>query len=87
MPSVLIPSPNVAGDHQTQNARAMVDAGASKLVSDVDATSTISTLVISLINDQKKLQKMNQSALAMAKPDAAATIATEILNLAKSRLN
>lgn len=87
MPSVLIPSPNVAGDHQTQNAQAMVDAGASELVKDADAVDAISELVTTLINDQHRLKEMNKAALALAKPDAAKTIATEILELAKSRLN
>ncbi len=87
MPSVLIPSPNVAGDHQTQNAQAMADAGASVLVKDQEATSAISELISKLINDQHRLKEMNKAALALAKPDAAKTIAQEILTLAKSRLN
>jgi UDP-N-acetylglucosamine--N-acetylmuramyl-(pentapeptide) pyrophosphoryl-undecaprenol N-acetylglucosamine transferase len=87
MPSVLIPSPNVAGDHQTQNAQAMADAGASELVKDDEAKSVISELVSKLINDQNRLKEMNKAALALAKPDAASTIANEILELAKSRLN
>ncbi len=87
MPSVLIPSPNVAGDHQTQNAQAMVDAGASQLIKDNNAVDTVAELVTSLINDQQKLKEMNKAAVALAKPDAAKTIATEILELAKSRLN
>lgn len=87
MPSVLIPSPNVAGDHQTQNAQAMVDAGASQLIKDKEAVDTVAELVTDLINNQKKLKEMNKAALALAKPDAAKIIATEILELAKSRLN
>ena len=85
--SVLIPSPNVAGDHQTQNAKAMADAGASVLLKDEDAVDAVAELVSDLINDQNRLQQMNKAALALAKPDAAATIAHEILELAKSRLN
>lgn len=87
MPSLLIPSPNVAGDHQTQNAQAMADAGASELVKDDEAKSVISELVSKLIIDQNRLKEMNKAALALAKPDAASTIANEILELAKSRLN
>lgn len=87
MPSVLIPSPNVAGDHQTQNAQSMVDSGASELVKDSAAVDTIAQLVTTLINDQEKLREMNKAALALAKPNAAKTIAAEILELAKSRLN
>jgi len=83
-PSVLIPSPNVAGDHQTQNAQSMVDAGASELLKDADAVNALPELVYSLINDQTKLKKMNQAALRLAKPDAAKMIAIEILELAKT---
>ena len=83
--SVLIPSPNVAGDHQTQNAKAMADAGASVLVKDVDAVKEIAGVVEGLINNPEKLEQMNQAALALAKPDANATIAKEILELAKSQ--
>lgn len=83
--SVLIPSPNVAGDHQTQNAKAMADAGASVLVKDVDAVQEIASVVKDLMNDTTKIETMNKAALALAKPDANATIAKEILELAKSR--
>lgn len=82
-PSVLIPSPNVAGDHQTQNAKSMVDAGASELLKDSDAVNALPELVHSLIQNQEKLKAMNQAALRLAKPDAAKMIAKEILELAK----
>ena len=84
--SVLIPSPNVAGDHQTQNAKAMADAGASVLVKDSDAVKTVTDVVEDLFNNPSKLEKMNYAALALAKPNASTTIAKEILELAKSRL-
>ena len=86
-PSVLIPSPNVAGDHQTQNAQSMVDAGASQLLKDADAVNALPELVHSLIKDQEKLKAMNKAALKLAKPDAAKIIAKEILELAKSNNN
>ena len=84
-PSVLIPSPNVAGDHQTQNAQSMVDAGASELLKDADAVNALPELVHSLIKNQEKLKEMNKAALRLAKPDAAKMIAKEILELAKSK--
>ena len=86
-PSVLIPSPNVAGDHQTENAKAMADAGASELLKDEDAKNALPELVNSLISDQEKLKKMNLAALSLAKPNAAKEIAQEILEIAKSRMN
>ncbi|HCD51389.1 MAG TPA: undecaprenyldiphospho-muramoylpentapeptide beta-N-acetylglucosaminyltransferase [Balneolaceae bacterium] len=81
-PSVLIPSPNVAGDHQTQNARSMAEAGASELLPDKDAVDALPELVTRLISDQEKLQKMNIAAQSLAKPNAAHVIANEILELA-----
>ncbi len=86
-PSVLIPSPNVAGDHQTQNAKAMVEAGASVLLIDAHATRSLPSVVHTLLHDQRKLSAMTKAALKHAKPDAAKQIANEILELAKSRLN
>ncbi len=85
-PSVLVPSPNVAGDHQTQNAIAMVDAGASRLLEDKAMKETMNELVEQLIFDQENLKRMNQAALNLAKPDAAKLIAKEILEIAKSKL-
>ncbi len=83
-PSLLIPSPNVAGDHQTQNAQSMVNAGASALLKDNEAVDALPKLVHDLIHDQKKLKAMNEAALKLAKPDAANFIAQEILTLAKT---
>lgn len=87
MPSVLIPSPYVAGDHQTENAKAMSEAGASEFLKDEDAVGALPELVNNLINDQVKLKAMNSAALKLAKPDAAKVIAKEILELTKTKLN
>ena len=85
-PSILVPSPNVAGDHQTQNAKAMADAGASLLLEDDKMKETVTELVEQLIRDQQNLKRMNQAALKLAKPDAAKLIAKEILEIATSKL-
>lgn len=87
-PSILVPSPNVAGDHQTKNAESMVKDGAAELVTDTELNDTLSELVAKIITDKKRLKKMNKAALKLARPDAAQTIATEIAELAKkSKLN
>lgn len=86
-PSILIPSPNVAGDHQTQNAASMVSEGASELLKDIDAVKVLPELVQRVIHDQQKLKAMNKAALKLAKPDAANFIAKEILELAKLHNN
>ncbi|MDZ7808107.1 MAG: undecaprenyldiphospho-muramoylpentapeptide beta-N-acetylglucosaminyltransferase [Gracilimonas sp.] len=85
-PSILVPSPNVAGDHQSQNAKAMADAGASLLMEDEKMKETVTELVEQLIRDQQNLKRMNQAALNLAKPDAAKLIAREILEIATSKL-
>lgn len=82
-PSILVPSPNVAGDHQTKNALSMVDEGAAELIKDEDLNDTLAGLVEKIITDPQKLDKMSKAAKKHARPDAAQSIATEILALAK----
>src|SRR5699024_2261156 len=84
-PSILVPSPNVAGDHQTKNARSMVDEGAAELAEDHQLSQTLTTLVKKLITDQQRLKKMQKEALKLAHPDADRTIAKKILALIKQK--
>ena len=77
-PSVLVPSPHVAGDHQTMNARSMLEQGASEILEDDSLQDTLSELVTRLLADHEQLRRMNDAALAMAKPMAAQDIAEEI---------
>lgn len=83
--SVLVPSPNVAGDHQTKNARSMVDAGAAKLVTDNELEKRLANVVGKIIHDEQQLTKMSQSAKSLARPNAAKEIATEIITFVKSK--
>lgn len=83
-PSILVPSPNVAGDHQTKNARSMSDEGAAELVKDSALKDTLVTLVDQIINDKQRLNAMREAALKLARPEAAQNIATEILKLIES---
>ncbi|MDR8393887.1 undecaprenyldiphospho-muramoylpentapeptide beta-N-acetylglucosaminyltransferase [Aliifodinibius sp. S!AR15-10] len=84
-PSILVPSPNVAGDHQTKNARSMVNEGAAELVTDSELSNTLVSLVEKLINDQERLKQMQKAALKLARPDAANDIAKVILNLTEEK--
>jgi len=86
-PSILVPSPNVAGDHQTKNARSMVEEGAAELLKDKDLNDTLAGLVEKIITDEQKLKQMNEAAQKLARPEAAETIATEILELIKQKRN
>lgn len=80
-PMILVPSPHVAGDHQTRNAIAMADAGAAVLVADGDLTSHLLPTVSGLLADPTTLTAMSAASAALAKPDAAAVIAADILSL------
>lgn len=86
-PSILIPSPNVAGDHQTKNANSMVEEGAAVLLKDSDARDRLPEIVRDLISNQQKMQQMQKAALKLARPHAAREIAQEVLVIAKEQKN
>lgn len=80
-PSILVPSPNVAGDHQTKNAESMVHEGAAELADDSKLSDTLTDLVQQLIHNRQRLKEMQQAALKLARPEAAETIAKEIIKV------
>lgn len=80
-PTIFVPSPNVAEDHQTKNAKALVDSGAAILVRDVEAREKLIDEAIELIKDQKRQEKLSEKIKALAKPNAAEEIVDEILKL------
>lgn len=84
-PSIMVPSPNVAGDHQTKNARSMVENGAAKLINDGELKAQLVKVVKEIINDEERLAEMSKSAKELAHPNAANEIATEIMELVKSK--
>ena len=84
-PSVLVPSPNVTADHQTKNALALTEAGAAALLPEADLDAQFDDIVLPLLRDPTARQAMSAAALAIARPDAADTIATAVLALADSR--
>lgn len=86
-PSILIPSPNVAGDHQTKNARSMAEDGAAELLKDEDAKENLSEIVEQLIFDQQRLQQMQQAALKLARPEASKEIAGKVLAITQEQRN
>jgi undecaprenyldiphospho-muramoylpentapeptide beta-N-acetylglucosaminyltransferase len=74
--SVLIPLPGAPGDHQTANARAMVDAGGARLLADRDATeSRVRAELDALVRDRATRHSMATAARTLARPDAAARVA------------
>lgn len=82
--SILVPSPNVAEDHQTQNAMALVNQNAAILVNDNEAMDKLGDAVFNLLNDDKKLNDLQQNIARLAMHDAATIIANEVLKLVKS---
>ncbi len=84
-PSILIPSPNVAEDHQTHNAMALVKNNAAVMIKDADAVETLLPTAIKMVTDTERLKTLGANAQKMAFKDSAQTIAKEILKLAKGR--
>ena len=82
-PSILVPSPNVAEDHQTHNAMALVNKHAAVLVKDVEAREKMVQTALELIQDEKTLQELQTNILTLALPDSAKLIAQEVMTLAK----
>ena len=79
--AVFVPSPNVAEDHQTHNAMALVRKDAAVLVKDADAPSELLPAALRLVHDPERIATLGQNALAMALPDAAMTIVNEIYKI------
>ncbi|MBQ7192509.1 MAG: undecaprenyldiphospho-muramoylpentapeptide beta-N-acetylglucosaminyltransferase [Paludibacteraceae bacterium] len=80
-PSILVPSPNVAEDHQTHNAMALVKRNAAELVRDKDAMNTLMSDALHLIGNDTRLKTLAQNAAQMGMPDSAKLIAQEAMKL------
>ena len=80
-PAILVPSPNVAEDHQTKNAQSMAHAGAAMLAPEADLDAALVENVPALLNDQARRTEMAKAARAAAHPDAAERIARDVLRL------
>jgi len=80
-PVILIPSPNVAEDHQTRNAMSLSDNQAAVLITDNQAIKTLVDEAIKLVSDKKKRDMLSKNILKMADRDADIRIAKEILKL------
>ena len=82
-PSILVPSPNVAEDHQTHNAMAVVRKDAAILVKDINAKEQMVETALALIKDDEQLKVLHKNILTLALPDSARHIAEEVMKLAK----
>ena len=81
--AILVPSPNVAEDHQTHNAMALVRKDAAVLVKDIDAAKDLIANALMLLGDKKMLQTLSQNVLTLAQHDSAKRIAQEVIAIAK----
>lgn len=81
-PVILVPSPNVAEDHQTKNAMALVNRNAALYVKDADAIQQLLPLALKTVKDENKLSSLHTNILKLALPDSADIIAKEVIKLA-----
>ncbi len=81
-PSILVPSPNVAEDHQTKNAKALVSKNAALLISDADAPKRLVVEMIEILGKEQTLNELATNIKKLALPKAAEDIAKKVLNLA-----
>ena len=81
-PVILVPSPNVAEDHQTKNAMALVDKDAALYVKDSEAPEKVIELAIKTVKDEEKLSSLRTNILKLALPNSADIIADEVIRIA-----
>ena len=84
--SVLVPSPNVAEDHQTHNAMALARRGAAVIVKDAEAGEKLMQTALELVREPEKIAAMERNAASLALPGAALTIAEEVYKILDSNV-
>lgn len=82
-PVILVPSPNVAEDHQTKNALALVQEHAAVFIADRDAETKLIDKAIELLNDKELQRRMSDNIGKMAMPNADEVIAKEVIKMIK----
>ena len=79
--AIFVPSPNVAEDHQTHNAMALVSKDAAVLVRDADAPTDLLRTATELLRDPQRIATLEKNVAPLARPDAAQTIIDEVYKL------
>lgn len=82
-PTILVPSPNVAEDHQTKNAMALVNREAALLVTDANIKKDLFLTLKGIVDSEERQAKLSQHIFALGKKDAAESIAREVLTFAR----
>ena len=83
-PSILVPSPNVAEDHQTKNALALANRNAAIMVADADAPEKLVDTMLATINDPETLSSLGENVERMALLNAAEHIVDEVMKIVGS---
>ena len=84
-PVILVPSPNVAEDHQTKNALALVNKDAALYIKDAEAQEKLLDTALATVTDDEQLKQLSQNISKLALPDSARIIAQEVLKLKKKK--
>lgn len=84
-PTVFVPSPNVAEDHQRKNAESLVRQDAALMVTDAEAPAKLVDVALGMLNNEKQQQALSENMKKIARPDAAEHIAKEVISLINSR--
>ncbi len=84
-PVILVPSPNVAEDHQTKNALALVNKDAALYIKDAEAQEKLLDTALATVTDDEQLKQLSQNISKLALPDSARIIAQEVLKLIKEK--
>ncbi|MBP7506645.1 MAG: undecaprenyldiphospho-muramoylpentapeptide beta-N-acetylglucosaminyltransferase [Prolixibacteraceae bacterium] len=82
--TILVPSPNVAEDHQTKNALSLVEKNAAMMVKDDEAVEKLIPVAMKLLKDEVKLNDLKNNIYLLAKPDASSDIADIVLKLVRN---
>lgn len=81
-PVILVPSPNVAEDHQTKNAKNLVQDNAAEYIADRKASRKLTTAALELLNDEKRRKMLSEGIKKLALPDADNVIAQQVFEIA-----
>ena len=79
-PTIFVPSPNVAEDHQTKNAMALVEKGAAAIVADSEAADKAMAVAVEWVSNKERLEALRENIAKLAISDAAERVVKEIEN-------
>ena len=87
VPAILVPSPNVAENHQYFNAKSLADKGAAILLEDKKLSESLFDEVLSNLLNDSRLSEMSRDAKQLSKPNATSVIANRAISYAKQEMS